>query len=74
MLSTETSRKTYHGNGNIHEVFWVVNGRKHREDGPAHIEYHENGKVKRMRWFDRGVLLRDYCYDENGLVVKPHGR
>lgn len=55
----------------IFERYGLVNGRRHRTDGPAWVEYYENGKVKREEYFYDDVLHREdgpafIEYFENG--------
>jgi len=52
--------KTFYANGNLHSVtFRNLRSEIHRDDGPAWIEYFENGLIKREKYYVNGVLSRD---------------
>ena len=38
--------------------YWELNGRYHRKDGPAYIEY-ENGRIAGEEWYRNGYFYRE---------------
>lgn len=53
--------------GNIKYVNYVdKDGNVHREDGPAHISYYENGQVNEESYFRRDKRVKMLKYKENG--------
>ena len=63
----------YHDNGKVSEESWSVDGKLHREDGPALIEYYENGTIEKEEWYINGECHRldgpaVVNYDEDGCV------
>lgn len=56
------------------ELTWKdINGKVHRDGGPAEIRYYKNGKLQRELWFKEGKLHRDdlpaaTLYSENGQI------
>jgi hypothetical protein len=49
----------YDSNGKMLYEAWALNNIYYRLDGPAHIEWYDNGRIKRERWFtDVGVSHR----------------
>ena len=62
----------YYSNGNIWYKEYCLNGRLHREDGPAFIKYYKEGDVMREMYYIYGLLHRedgpayiDYYGDDN---------
>ena len=55
---------TYHDNGNVLSESYYLNGKRHRENGPAFIFYYKNGKI----YFEH-YYLNDKYHRENGPAV-----
>lgn len=49
----------YSKNGNLLSKTWFLDGEKHREFGPAHIDYDFNQGVIEYYWYHNGVPYRD---------------
>ena len=63
----------YYESGAIKSQEWYLNGKRHREDGPAHIYYYESGAIRRQEWHvhgkyhrEDGPALIEYC--ESGAI------
>ena len=52
---------TYYSNGKIQYEDYFLNGKRHRENGPAFIFYYKNGKIYFEHYF-----LNGKCHRENG--------
>lgn len=44
---------------------WVKNGKLHRENGPAYLEWYDNGQIAGEGWYKNGK-----CHRENGPSYK----
>ena len=65
--------REYYYNGNIEFEAYYINGKRHKEDGPAVIAYYENGNIKYMNYCINGVFHREdgpavIGYYENGNI------
>lgn len=63
----------FRDDGTIVWINYSKNGKFHRENGPAIIQY-KNGKITKETWFINGNMHRvgkpaDITYDENGNIV-----
>ena len=72
-MSNAEVKKTYHENGNIYSESCYLDGKYHREDGPAFISYFMNGNVCCEFYYIMGERHREsgpayICYDENGNI------
>ena len=45
-------------NGNMKEELWFKNEKPHRDDGPAGIEYNEDGSIKKEEWWKDGNKIQ----------------
>ena len=66
---------TRYPNGNIQYERYLINGKRHREDGPAFIKYWLNGNVELEYYYTNGVLNRNdgpaiVWYDDNNWVER----
>jgi hypothetical protein len=66
-------KRAYYKNSHLKYKEWVINGKFHRETGPAYITYYKNGQVETETWFLNGAWHRldgpAYIrYDKNGQV------
>jgi hypothetical protein len=59
--ATDPTFVEYYENGQIKSQEWLVNGKRHNENGPAEICYYENGQVKYQEWW-----LNRNRHNENG--------
>jgi len=50
---------TYYSNGQVEVEQWLLDGKLHREDGPAWIEYYPDGQVRAEWWRLDGLLHRE---------------
>lgn len=50
-------KTTYREDGSIERERWYLNGKEHREDGPAWIEYHEDSSIAWEYWYLNGKEL-----------------
>ena len=58
-------RKVYYNkNGQVERESWYLNGRLHREDGPAIIWYHKNGQIEHEHWY-----FNSQSHRENGPAI-----
>jgi hypothetical protein len=57
----------YYENGKVHYEVYCLNGKLHRENGPAYIEYRKDGKVSY-----EGYYLNDNLHRENGPAYIDH--
>jgi antitoxin component YwqK of YwqJK toxin-antitoxin module len=65
--------KTYYTNGNINSEGHRLNGKFHREDGPAIIYYYENGNIRYIEYRLDGEMHKEdgpayIQYDEAGYI------
>jgi antitoxin component YwqK of YwqJK toxin-antitoxin module len=69
-MTTDPTKIEYYENGQIKSKSWYkngkyqswrVNGEYHNENGPAYINYYENGKIRYQLWYINGNL-----HNENG--------
>jgi hypothetical protein len=44
------------GNGNTHIEQWMMDGKLHRENGPAYTEYSEDNKILLEQWYCHGQI------------------
>ena len=44
----------FYDNGNIELKEWILNGKHHREDGPAYILYSPGGSIVEKIWYSHG--------------------
>lgn len=63
----------YYENGNIKLKKYIVNGKLHREDGPAIIEYYKNGNIAIEKYYNNNCLHRENGfawieYNKNGNI------
>jgi len=63
----------YSGTKKIYREWYKLNGKRHREDGPAVIYYYENGNIKIEYYYINGNSHRengpaDIWYYENGSI------
>jgi antitoxin component YwqK of YwqJK toxin-antitoxin module len=56
---------TYYSSGNKSYEGWYINGKYHREDGPAYQQWYENGKINYEEW-----LLNNNRHREDGPAVQ----
>lgn len=69
---------TYHYDGRTKKnERWEIDGKLHRVDGPAVLEYDEDGQKIREEWFQNNLLHRlnkpaRILYDSKGLVTSEH--
>ena len=49
----------YWDNGNKGYEIWYLNGKKHREDGPAYQSWYKNGQKYYERWYLNGKSHRE---------------
>ena len=66
----------YYESGAIKSQEWYLNGKRHREDGPANIYYYESGAIWYQRWCVNGEYHREdgpaiIRYYESG-AIKSH--
>ena len=54
--------------GAIIHQWWRLNGKWHREDGPAHIDYYESGAVRYQEWSLNGKRHRE----DGPAVIRYH--
>lgn len=47
----------YDESGKIEKEYYCLNGKFHREDGPAEIVYNKNGKVKEECYYLNGIEI-----------------
>ena len=47
---------TYYSNGKIQYEDYFLNGKRHRENGPAVIYYSPDGKIERESYYLNGIL------------------
>ena len=47
---------TYYDNGNISSEQYFLNGKYHRENGPAIIRYYQDGKIEHESYYLNGIL------------------
>jgi antitoxin component YwqK of YwqJK toxin-antitoxin module len=52
-------KKHYYDNGNIHYEAYYLNGKPHREDGPAFIGYYQNGNIYYKSYYLNGRYHRE---------------
>ena len=52
---------SYYSNGQIKSEQYFLNGKYHRENGPAFIFYYKNGKISYEYYY-----LNNKCHRENG--------
>ena len=55
----------YYGNGQICAVKYYLNGKFHREDGPAHQYWYENGQKESEVYY-----INDKIHREDGSAIK----
>jgi len=66
----EEIKNTYYNNGQRHSERYYIDGKLHREDGPAYIEYYKNGQMWK-EWYSKnnvphrenGPAFIRYCED-----------
>ena len=51
--------KIYYDNGQKKYERWYLNGKRHREDGPALQYFHSNGQKRYEYWYLRGKFHRE---------------
>ena len=64
----------YYENGNIERATYTVNGKKHKDNGPARIFYYNNGVIEREEYFINGQLYNlnkpaEILYCEAGCKI-----
>ena len=72
MSKTEVE-KEYYESGNVYCESYYINGKIHREDGPAYIWYYDNGDVAYKGYYINDLRHREdgpasIGYDKNGSV------
>ena len=72
-MSKPEITRIYYQSGAIRYEYHL-NGKQHREDGPAYIGYYENGAIEREEYFLNGKQHREdgpaiIYYYENGAIV-----
>jgi antitoxin component YwqK of YwqJK toxin-antitoxin module len=70
-----TPEYKYYPNGQVERESWYLDGKKHRVDGPAVINYDKNGQVEIESWYLDGKKHREdgptvIWYDKNGQVKR----
>jgi antitoxin component YwqK of YwqJK toxin-antitoxin module len=73
VMSKTEVEKEYYESGNVYCESYYINGKIHREDGPAYIWYYDNGDVAYKGYYIKGELHREdgpaiIRYHENGNV------
>jgi hypothetical protein len=58
-MSNAEVKKTYHENGNIYSESYYLDGKYHREVGPAYISYYPNGNVWYVYYYINGEVLTE---------------
>jgi antitoxin component YwqK of YwqJK toxin-antitoxin module len=66
-------RKYHYENGNINPEEYYIDGKRHREDGPAIIYYYGNGNIFYEAYYLNGKYHREdgpayVSYDRNGNI------
>ena len=66
-------KKYYYSNGQIASESYWLNGKYHREDGPAYIRYYDNGQLEYEAYWLNGKRYRIdgpswILYYENGQI------
>ena len=72
-MSNPDVRRSYYENENVEYEYYILNGKLHREDGPAYISYNENGNIKYECYYLNGKIHREdgpafICCHENGDI------
>jgi antitoxin component YwqK of YwqJK toxin-antitoxin module len=72
-MSKPEIKRAYYENGNILSINHILNGKRHREDGPAYTYYHENGSIRYESYRLNGRSHREdgparIFYNENGNI------
>jgi hypothetical protein len=63
-MTTDPTFVEYYENGQIEYQEWLVNGKRHNENGPAHINYYKNGQIHYQSWKINGEF-----HNENGPAI-----
>ena len=56
--------KYYHGTKKIYKEYYTLNGKLHREDGPAYIRYYKNGNISNERYCINDKYLTKQEFDK----------
>jgi antitoxin component YwqK of YwqJK toxin-antitoxin module len=59
VMSKPEVKKYYYRNGNVEMEGYYINGKLHREYGPAYIEYYESGNIKYEAYYINGLSHRE---------------
>ena len=67
--------KTYYNNGKLMKKQYLLDGKLHREDGPAEIKYYKSGNIWYKKYYINNELHKDdgpacIYYHENGLIMR----
>lgn len=64
-------RKTFWNDGKLHCVeYRNADYRTHRDDGPAQISYHNNGKLSEEDYFQNGRMTESKIYNTRGELIE----
>jgi hypothetical protein len=74
IMSEAEIKEIYDARGNLIIRCWYKDGKLHREDGPAGIQYNKDGHKMGERWYKNGQLHREDSpaeirYGYNGKIV-----
>jgi antitoxin component YwqK of YwqJK toxin-antitoxin module len=58
-MSKPEIKRVCYPNGNILSINHILNGKRHREDGPAYIVYYPNGNILYNVYYLNGMCHRD---------------
>lgn len=66
----------YHEDGSVYNQRWYLNGKKHREDGPAFIDYRKDGSIFYQSWYLNGIYLSKRYFTSYEMVerMKAHSQ
>jgi len=67
----------YYENGNIKREYYFINGKLHRNDGPAEIWYYENGNIKEEHYYKNNKRHRENSpaiiyYDKDSNIEREY--
>jgi len=62
----------YYDDGSVKEKKWYKDGKIHKDDGPAVIEYDPEGNILLEYWYKNGNKLSEYWY-KDGKMHKDDG-